>query len=70
MVIQIMLHIHMPMSIQLLLSGFWVLHIDEITGVILAGLLHGWKEDLIIILFRAQFIVPLLDEQNRGLVPV
>ena len=43
---------------------FRINQINLVAGVILAGLLHRRKEDRIIVLLRAQFIVPLLSKQN------
>ena len=50
--------------IQRIFAGIGILQVDLIAGIVFAGLLHGGKEDRVVFLFRAQFIVPLLNKQN------
>ena len=55
------------MMVKYIFSGNRIFHIDLIAGVVFTLLLHGSKEDRVIFLFRTQFIIPLLNKQNRGL---
>lgn len=59
-----MVNNQMAMVVKHILSSNRVFHIDLVTRVILALLLHGGKKNWIIFLLGAQFIIPLLHKQN------
>lgn len=65
MIVEVMLHNQMSVSIEYRLSSLCLVKL--VARVALARLLHGGEENRVVILLRAEFIIPFLHEQNRGL---
>ena len=64
--VQIVVDNQMIVPVQGRQSGLWIRQIELIAGRVLAGLLHRSEENRIVLFFRAQRIVPLLNKQDGG----
>ena len=64
--VQIVVDDQMIVPVQGRQSGLGIRQIELIAGGVLAWLLHRSEENRIILFFRAQHIVPLLNKQDGG----
>ena len=64
--VQIVVDNQMIVPVQGRQSGLWIRQIELIAGRVLAGLLHRSEKNRIVLFFRAQRIVPLLNKQDGG----